>query len=208
MTYQQVAAAMALGASLAACAQQQEKAFPYPKMVVDAHEQAHYKTALWCAYTSYLDSSVCKRQPLHDSLRAALQQLVSYHRTLLRVNKGPEETEFHFNWNFHGRAAEGLFNNCRKYAPNASQFSPVVAVWVNNKDGLIDSVLDGNNVRYSPGPAISQVDGKWHITGPPDRNNFSYNIDQPCKAAFLRANRNRLSGDLLLLCKERKIFVP
>ena len=206
MAYPKAISVVALGIFLAACSQQREAAFPYPRMVVDVQEQAHYKTALWCAYTGRLDSSVFRPKPLHDSLRTVLQKLISYPRTLKSVDKGSLETMFRFNWDFRGPAAERLFNNCYKYAPASFHFSPVMAVWVNNKDGLIDSVLSGDNLTRSPGPRMSRVNGKWQVTGPPDRDGFSFNTDPPCKEAFLRANRKLLSGDLLRLCQERNVF--
>jgi hypothetical protein len=61
MAFQRIETAVALAASVAACTQPQHNAFVYPQTVVKTHEQAHYKTALWCAYTSLLDSSAFKR---------------------------------------------------------------------------------------------------------------------------------------------------
>jgi len=53
---------------------------------------------------------------------------------------------------------------------------------------------------------MTLVAGKWKRTGPPDRRMFSYNVDQPCKAAFLQANRQQLHWDLRLLCLEKGII--
>ena len=153
-------------------------------MVVEAHEQAHYKTALWCVYTSYLDSGTFRKKPLHDSLWVTLQKLIAFPRTIQSISKGPQETLFRFNWDFHGRASERLFNNVYLYAPTYWHLSPVVAVWVNNKDGLIDSVTNGNNITAWPGPQMELVQGRWKKSGPVDRKKFSYNLDQPCKTAF------------------------
>ena len=208
MVCKQALAAVALNLILAACSQPKEEPFPYPKMVVDAHEQAHYKTALWGSYTGNLDCSTFKKQPLSDSLMATLQGWLAVRRKLKSLQQGTQNTCFRFELVGPYPTILRLLNNAYRYSRNPSGLSPVVAIWVSNQDGLIDSVLTYDNMSVSPGPGISQIKGKWTVTGDADRNTFSFNVNQPGKAVLLQSSRNRMNKDLVWLCKERKVFTP
>ncbi len=72
-----------------------------------------------------------------------------------------------------------------------NSLSPVAAVWVNEQDGLIDSVLDYNNILYSAGPSGKRA--------------MSWNGDQPCKAALLTQNKAWLNACLLQLYHAKNI---
>jgi hypothetical protein len=207
MALQRTLTAVALAASVAACVPDKEPAFAYPKAVIDAHEQAHYKTALWCAYTSLLDSSAFSKAPLNDSLKSTLQGWLTIRRKLTHLEKGSQTTYFRFGLDGPISTVLRLYDNGYRYGGRTARGLPLtVGVWVNKKDGLIDSVLDCDNLRMSPGPTISLIAGRWKPTGRPDRKAFSYNVDQPCKAAFLQASSKQLSAELRELCLEKHII--
>lgn len=205
--FRPIAAAVALAASATACTPQPNTAFVYPQAVVAAHEQARYKTALWCTYTSLLDSSVFKKDPLNDSLAATLRGWLAIRRKLRSIEKDSQTTCFRFDLGRPSSTVMRLYNNAHRYAGRTGRGLPVtVGVWVNRKDGLIDSVLDCDNIKRYAGPRMTLVAGKWKRTGPPDRRMFSYNVDPPCKAVFLQANSQHLHWDLRLLCLEKGII--
>lgn len=203
MTCQQLLTTVGLGLSLGSCAEKTASSFPYPPSVVTAREQLHYKTALWCVYTSYLDSAVFWRPP-SDSVWRTLQGLVALPQRLKALDRGPGTTAFRFE--VRSPALGRLWGNCRKYGPPPFGFKPLVAVWVNEHDGRVDSVLDIHNVRASPGPVLVRKKGRVTWVWQADARIRLFNADQPFKAAFLRANRNSLPYDLRLLCQEKGII--
>jgi hypothetical protein len=180
-------------------------AFPYPAMVVQAGEQQRYKTALWSVSTSFLDSTVF-RQPSSDSVWRTLQGLVSLKQRLVKLERKGTTTCFQFEpVDQPGLSVLRLWDNCRRYGPPPSGFQPLVAVWVNQHDGLIDSVLTLTNLLY-PGELQTLQNGRWM---PMDRHKsrlLLFHTDSPFKRAFLRAHQARLPPDLRQLCHEKGIL--
>ncbi|MFD2718127.1 hypothetical protein ACFST9_05335 [Hymenobacter monticola] len=206
MELRKIGIAASLASGVAACTEHRNPAFVYPPSVVAAHEQAHYKTALWCTYTSLLDSSVFKKEPLNDSLAATLRGWLAVRRKLESIKQDSLTTCFRFKLAGPSSTILRFYNNSYRYGNTAFGLPVTIAVWVNRKDGLIDSVLDCYNRRRSAGFPVSFTEGRWQRTGPIDRKLFSYNVDQPCKAAFLQANSEKLRWDVRLLCIEKGIL--
>lgn len=196
-----------MGASLclSGCAEQSPP-FPYPPAVMQVGEQQRYKTALWSVSTSFLDSTMFW-QPPGDSVWRTLEGLVSLEQRLVKLERGAGTTCFRFApVDRPGLPLWRLWNNCLRYGPPAHGLRPLVAVWVNQHDGRVDSVLDIHNIRSSPGPVLVRENGRVTRVWQADARIRLFNTDQPFKAAFLRANRNRLPYDLRLLCQEKGII--
>ena len=154
-------------------------------------------------YTSYLDSAVFRRPP-SDSVWRTLQGLVALPQRLKALERGPGTTCFRFE--VRSPATVRLWGNCLKYGTLPFGFKPLVAVWVNQRDGRVDSVLDIHNICSSPGPLLVRKNGRLTQVWQADARMRLFNTDQPFKAAFLRANRHRLPNDLRLLCQEKGII--
>jgi hypothetical protein len=178
--------------------------FPYPA-AVQAGEQQHYKTALWSVSTSFLDSAVF-RQPPSDSLWRTLEGLVSLKQRLVTVERGAGTTCFRFEpVDRPGLSVVQIWGNCLRYGPPPMGIQPLVTVWVNQRDGLIDSVLNLNNV-FSTGDQIQLEKGRWVPVERHQSRRRLFHTDSPFKRAFLRAHQARLAPDLQRLCREKGIL--
>jgi hypothetical protein len=187
-----------LGVLTLACTAKKESTLPYPAVVVAAHHEQLYRTALWCVYTKDLDSAVFRKKAQVDSIQALQRQLLAIKRHLEQVDQRGSCIRFTFGSNFKTPTQLALMNKLCGYSCGYNphnRLSPVAAVWVNEKDGLIDSVLDYNNITHSTGPP-PRFPGKQYMP---------WNRDQPCKAAFLQQNKAWLNADLLQLCQDKNI---
>jgi hypothetical protein len=203
-----------LGILPAACTPQKESTLTYPAAVVAAHYEQQYRTALWYVYTKGLDSKVFKkyvyangqystvfRQKAQvDSIQALQRQLLGLERHLKQIDKRGGSVRFTFDSDFKTPAQRAfMYKLCGYscgYNPRNS-LSPVAAVWVNEHDGLIDSVLDYNNIIRTAGLPSSL----------PTKRAMPWNQDQPCKAAFLQQNQAWLNTDLRQLCQAKHLLV-
>lgn len=195
-----------IGASLCmtGCAEQ-TRPFPYPAVVVQASEQQHYKTALWSVYTSVLDNPVL-RKPSSDSVQRTLEGLVSLNQRLVKLERGVGTTCFRFEpVDQPGLSVRRLWDNCMRYGPRPSGFQPLVAVWVNQRDGLIDSVLNFNGIRFSNRVKVLEK-GRWVSKEGYKSRLLLYHTDSPFKRAFLQTHKARLAPDLRQLCHEKGIL--
>ena len=187
-----------LGVLSIACTTNRESNLPYPAAVVAAHQEQHYRTALWCVYTKGLDSAVFRKESHRDSIQALQRQLLAVKRHLEHIEKRGGSIRFKFGLDFKSPAERALMAklcgfSCGINARN--RLSPVSAVWVNGQDGLIDSVLDYNNLLHYAGPSPRF----------PGKREMPWNKDQPCKAAFLQQHKAWLNADLLRLCQDKNI---
>lgn len=185
------------------CTQHQADGFPYPASVVAAQEQRAYKNALWTVYTCYLDSSVFW-QPPGDSAWRTLRGLVGLPQRLVSLDKGTGSIAFHFQVP-QNAATQRLGNNSYRYGPPPFGYQLLVTVWVNRRDGLVDSVLSIHNVCSSLAPRPMQTASGRARGGQPSTRSSLFAADQPFKSAFLKANYYRLPKDLQLLCREKGI---
>jgi hypothetical protein len=195
-----------IGASLCmtGCAEQTPP-FPYPAAVVQASEQQHYKPALWCLYTIVLDNPVL-RKPQSDSAQRTLENLVSLKQRLVKLERGVGTTCFHFEpVDQPGLSVTRVWDNCMRYGPPPSGFQPLVSVWVNQRDGLIDSVLNLNNIRY-PGEIRVLEKGHWVIMDRHKSRLLEFHTDSPFKRTFLQTHKARLAPDLRQLCHEKGLL--
>ena len=201
-----------LGVLTGACAAKKESTLNYPAAVIAAHQEQHYRTALWYVYTKGLDSAVFrnyvytkgrysavfKKKAQVDSIQALQRQLLGVERHLEQIDKRGGTIRFTFGSDFKTPAQQTfMYKLCGYscgYNPRNS-LSPVAAVWVNEQDGLIDSVLDYNNILYSAGSPTRSA----------GRRAMPWNRDQPCKAAFLQQNKAWLNANLLQLCQTKNI---
>jgi hypothetical protein len=165
-------------------------------------EQQRYKTALWCVYTCYLDTAVFWH-PANDSLWPTLQGLVALPQRLKSVERDSSSTGFRFEVVASYPTKVRLWENSAQY-----HRPPLVeAVWINRRDGLIDSVWAINNTAFSTRRSERQATGRQASFEEQTarRSRFYFNREQPFKALFLKANYQRLPKDLQLLCRERGI---
>lgn len=189
---------MMLGLLTVACTTKKESTLTYPAAVIAAHQEQYYRTALWCVYTKDLDSAVFRKKWQVDSIQALQRQLLAVKRHLEQLEERNGHIRFEFGFDFKSPAERALLaklcSNSWGYNPHNRLF-PVAAVWVNKQDGLIDSVLNYNNIRSSAGPPPRF----------PGKREMPWNRDQPCKAAFLQQNKAWLNTDLLQLCQDKNI---
>jgi hypothetical protein len=173
--------------------------------VVQAGAQEAYKTALWSVSTSFLDSTVFW-QPPGDSVWSTLEGLVSLEQRLVKLERGAGTTCFRFQTvERPGLSLLRLWDNCRRYGPPPNGFQPLVAVWVNQRDGLIDSVLNLNNIQYT-GEVRNLEKGLWVPVERRKARLLLFHTDSPFKRAFLRAHRAHLAPDLQQLCYEKGVL--
>jgi hypothetical protein len=192
-----------------ACTTKQAPTLTFPAAVVAAQQQQHYRTALWCIYTSHLNSEYLERRnsPDSDSIRAMFRQLLTVPRHLKQLEKRGPSTCFQFELDFTKPAQASLVERLCGYGHGRYflGLAPLSAIWVNNQSGLIDSVKDYLGIRRSAGPAMKQVQGKWVVIGPADSRNLPYNLNEPCKVAFLQQHQDQLNPELRQLCREKDI---
>jgi hypothetical protein len=189
---------MMLGLLMVACTTKKESTLTYPAAVVAAHQEQYYRTALWCVYTKGLDSTVFRKKAQVDSIQALQRQLLTIKRHLEKVDQRGTCIRFTFGLDFKTPTQLALMNKLCGYSCGYNphnRLSPVAAVWVNKQDGLIDSVLNYNNIQSSAGPPPRF----------PGKREMPWNRDQPCKAAFLQQNKAWLNADLLQLCQDKNI---
>ena len=199
MRFQQLLGVLLLGLLAVACTPNKESTLTYPAAVVAAHHEQHYRTALWCVYTKNLDSAVFRKSPQLDSIQTLQRHLLAIKCHLERIDERGESIRFKFNLDFKSPVERVLLAKLCGYSCGYNphnKLSPVAAVWVNKQDGLIDSVLDYNNIVHSAGPPPRF----------PGKREMPWNRDQPCKAAFLRQNKAWLNADLLALCRDKSII--
>lgn len=198
MRSQQVVGAVLLGGITLACTPEKESTLPYPAIVVATHHEQLYRTVLWCVYTKDLDSAVFREKAQVDSIQTLQRQLLAIKRHLEQVDQRGPCIRFTFGADFKTSTQLALMDKLCGYSCGYNphnKLSPVAAVWVNEKDGLIDSVKDYNNIIHSAGPPPRF----------PSKRHMPWNRDQPCKAAFLQQNRAWLNADLLQLCQDKNI---
>jgi hypothetical protein len=204
MTYHKLLVTVGASLCLGSCTEQPPP-FPYPPAVVQAGEQQRYKTALWSVSTSFLDSTVFW-QPPSDSVWRTLEGLVSLEQRLVKLERGAGTTCFRFHpVDRPGLSVLRLWENCFRYGPPGRGFQPLVAVWVNQRDGLIDSVLTIHNIRYS-GALFNIVQGRMALMEQRKARLQLFHTNSPFKRAFLRAHQARLAPDLQRLCHEKGIL--
>jgi hypothetical protein len=197
--FQQLVGAMILGLLTVACTPKKESTLLYPAAVVAAHQEPYYRTALWCVYTKDLDSTVFRKKGQVDSIQALQRQLLAVTRHLEQLDERNGCIRFEFGLDFKSPAEQALMYKLCGYSCGYNphnRLSPVAAVWVNKQDGLIDSVLDYNNIQSSTGPPPRF----------PGKREMPWNRDQPCKAAFLQQNEVWLNADLRQLCQDKNII--
>jgi hypothetical protein len=132
---------------------------------------------------------------------------VGLEQRLVKLEAGAGTTCFRFHpVDRPGQPVLRLWENSLRYGPPPFGFQLVEAVWVNQRDGLIDSVLTIHNQILSPGPIIVRNEAGMTRQWPTDGRKRLFHTDQPFKAAFLRANRHRLPQDLQRLCQNKGIF--
>jgi hypothetical protein len=152
----QVTGAVLLGVLMGGCTTKTASTLLYPPAVVAAHQEPHYRTALWCVYTSRLDSSAFRKKAQTDSIQALQRELLTVKRHLKHIEKRGSSIRFEFGFDFKDPTEIALMEKLCGYSCGINahnQLSPTAAVWVNEKDGLIDSVLNYNNLLFSAGPA-------------------------------------------------------
>lgn len=203
---------MLLAVLPAACTPQKKSTLTYPAAVVAAHCEPQYRTALWYVYTKGLDSAVFKhyvytnglasavsrKKAQVDSIQALQRQLLGVERHLQQIEQRGGSIRFKFGLDFKTAAQLALVYKLCGYSCGynpRSSLSPVAAVWVNERDGLIDSVLDYNNIIQSASP----------LPRFPGKRAMPWNQDQPCKAAFLQQNKAWLNAELRALCQEKNL---
>lgn len=207
MLHKHLLRALTLAILITACTTKKESTLTYPAVVVAAHQQAHYRTALWCVYTSHLNSSVLEQNASSDSIRARCRQLLAAQRHFRLLESKGACTCFRFALDFTSPAQRSLLKRLM-YDSDSRQLnklSPIAAVWVNNQSGIIDSVLTYEGIRYWAGPIKKQVNGKWVTVAPADSRKLPYNLDEPCKVAFLQQHQEQLNTELRQLCQEKGI---
>ncbi|WBA44177.1 hypothetical protein [Hymenobacter canadensis] len=178
----------------------------YPPAVVQAGEAQRYQTALWSVSTSFLDSTVFW-QPPGDSVWRTLEGLVSLEQRLVAFERGAGSTRFEFELvERPGGSRLRLWGNCMRYGPPGRGFQPLVAVWVNQRDGLIDSVLTIHNVRFTGVGRKVNEKGDWVPMNRREARLLQFHTDSPFKRAFLRAHHAKLPLSLQRLCYEKGIL--
>ena len=200
-----------LGALTVTCTTKKESKLTYPVAVVAAHQEQHYRTALWCVYTSRLDGigfNENSEKARVDSIQALQRQLLTVKRHLKQVEKRGGSLRFEFDFSdFKTPVERALMSKLCGYSCGINPYnrlSPVAAVWVNEKDGLIDSVLNFNNLLYYAGSYTEWVNGQRIVINL-DKRKMSWNRDEPYKTTFLQQNKAWLNTDLLQLCRDKNI---
>ncbi|HEX8327140.1 MAG TPA: hypothetical protein VF629_06350 [Hymenobacter sp.] len=185
---------------------EQPSPIAYPPAVVQAGEQQRYKTALWSVSTSFLDSTVFW-QPPGDSVWRTLEGLVSLEQRLVKLERGTGTTSFRFQpVEQPGMPLWRLWNNCFRYGPPNGGFRPLVEVWVNQRDGLIDSTLAINNIISTGFGRKLNEKGDWMPMNRREARLLQFHTDSPFKRAFLRAHYAELPSNLQRLCHENGIL--
>jgi hypothetical protein len=85
-------------------------------------------------------------EPLNDSLAATLRGWLAVRRKLESINQDSQTTCFRFKLARPDPVLMRLHDNSDRYGSRARGLPIVVGVWVNRKDGLIDSVRNCYNV--------------------------------------------------------------
>jgi hypothetical protein len=136
-----------------------------------------------------------------------LEGLVSLEQCLVSFERGAGTTRFAFHpVERPGVSLLRLWENCFRYGPPNGGFQPLVAVWVNQRDGLIDSVLSINNLRRTGNGRKVNEKGDWVPMDRREARLLQFHTDSPFKRAFLRTHRTELPPNLQRLCYEKGIL--
>ena len=180
--------------------------FNYPNKVQVLNKQKQYDIAKWHAYTYLLgcntNLNINNRATNPDSIDSALTKLLHSDIKIYKIEVNSDFSSFFFSYTDSNSTMQ----------LTRLGIAYLVEVKISNKDNYIDSVLDGNNIRFNYTTYSKYLENPKNLKISSNeieilkRIHAPHEFDDSCKLSRLKKYKSVMNQWLYKACIRKSIF--